>query len=97
MADTLQLPASLMDYTEDDVVMFLTSLGIDQYKHQIHEHGISGDILQALDSESLREIGITSVGQRLVILKAVYVLKIRDGLPIEPDHYVPACGSQSNI
>ncbi|KAG8836084.1 Adaptor for signal transduction [Serendipita sp. 399] len=89
MADTMQLPASLMDYNEHDVAFFLSTLGLDQYEHQILEHGISGEILQALDSESLKEIGISSVGQRLVILKAVYNLKIRDGIPIEADHYVP--------
>ncbi|CAG7851712.1 SubName: Full=Related to MAP kinase pathway-interacting protein {ECO:0000313/EMBL:CCA68748.1} [Serendipita indica DSM 11827] len=94
MADTLQLPASLMDYTEDDVAVFLASLGLDQYDEQIRKHGISGDVLQALDSESLKEIGINSVGQRLAILKAVYALKIRDGIPIEPDHYVPPSESE---
>ncbi|KAG8760151.1 Adaptor for signal transduction [Serendipita sp. 396] len=89
MADTMQLPATLMDYSEHDVAFFLSTLGLDQYEQQILEHGISGEILQALDSESLKEIGILSVGQRLVILKAVYNLKIRDGIPIEADHYVP--------
>ncbi|KIM32814.1 hypothetical protein M408DRAFT_326544 [Serendipita vermifera MAFF 305830] len=89
MADSLQLPQSLLDYTEDDVHVFLSSLGLDQYEARLHEHGITGDILQALDSEALKEIGINSVGQRLAILKAVYTLKIRDGIPVEPDHYVP--------
>lgn len=91
MADSLQLPQSLLDYTEDDVHVFLSSLGLDQYESRLHEHGITGDILQALDSEALKEIGIISVGQRLAILKAVYTLKLRDGIPVEPDHYVPPC------
>jgi hypothetical protein len=91
MADTLGLPSSLLDYTEDDVHVFFSSLGLDQYENRLHEHGITGDILQALDSESLKEIGIVSVGQRLAILKAVYTLKVRDGIPVEADHYVPPC------
>jgi len=91
MADTLGLPSSLLDYTEDDVHVFFSSLGLDQYESRLHEHGITGDILQALDSESLKEIGIVSVGQRLAILKAVYALKVRDGIPVEADHYVPPC------
>jgi protein STE50 len=93
MAESSQRPLSILDYTEEDVVQFLSSLGLDQYGNQIYEHRISGDILQALDSESLKEIGISSVGQRLTVLKAVYTLKIRDGVPIEPDHYVPPCMS----
>jgi hypothetical protein len=84
-------PLSLLDYDEDDVTSFLSGLGLEQYGPQIREHQITGDILQALDSDSLKEIGITSVGQRLSILKAVYAQKIHDGIPIEPDHYVPPC------
>jgi bZIP factor len=92
MADTERpRPLSLLDYDEDDVTLFLSSLGLDHYGPQIHEHQITGDILQALDSDSLKEIGITSVGQRLSILKAVYAQKIHDGIPIESDHYVPPC------
>lgn len=89
--ETSQRPLSLLDYNEDDVHAFLCSLGLEQYEHQIHEHQITGDILMALDSDSLKEIGINSVGQRLSILKAVYALKIADGIPIEQDHYVPPC------
>jgi len=97
MADAFGLPSSLLDYTEDDVHVFFSSLGLDQYEDHLHEHSITGDILQALDSEALKEIGIASVGQRLAILKAVYILKVRDGIPIEPDHYVPPCKLTATI
>lgn len=86
-----QMASSLMDYNEEDVHLLFSSLGFPQYEQQIHEHGITGDILQALDHDTLKEVGVSSVGQRLVILKAVYNLKIRDGIPIEADHYVPPC------
>lgn len=85
------MASSLMDFNEEDVHLLFTSLGFSQYEQQIHEHGITGDILQALDHDTLKEIGVTSVGQRLVILKAVYNLKIRDGITIEADDYVPPC------
>jgi hypothetical protein len=88
-------PLSLLDYDEGDVQEFLCGLGLEQYGPQIHQHQITGDILQAIDSDSLKEIGITSVGQRLSILKAVYAQKIQDGIPIEPDHYIPPCMSSS--
>lgn len=39
----------------------------------------------------LKEIGLHSVGHRLTILKAVYETKVKQNVPIEPDHYVPLC------
>lgn len=36
-------------------------------------------------------MGITTIGQRLAILKAVYNLKLAHNIPIEQGHYVPPC------
>ena len=55
------------------------------------EHDISGEVLIYLDFDTLREIGITSAGHRLEILKAIYRLKVDSGIPIEPEHYIPLC------
>lgn len=55
------------------------------------EHNISGDVLCLLDPEGLKGVGIATIGQRLAILKAVYLLKIAHGVPIDSDHYVPPC------
>lgn len=44
-----------------------------------------------MDHESLKDVGIRSVGQRLAILKAVYQLKVAYEIPIEPDAYIPPC------
>lgn len=57
------------------------------------EHNISGDVLTNLDQESLKEVGVQTIGQRLAILKAVYHLKLAHNVPIDPDHYVPPCTS----
>ena len=46
-----------------------------------------------MDAESLKEVGVTTIGQRLAILKAVYQLKLAQQIPIEPDDYVPPCES----
>lgn len=54
------------------------------------ENGITGDILIHLDHESLKDIGVESVGHRLTILREVYNIKIADNVAIEPEHYVPA-------
>jgi len=55
------------------------------------EHKISGDVLCMLDSEGLKDVGVTTIGQRLSILKAVYQVKLAHKVPIDVDHYVPPC------
>ena len=55
------------------------------------DEGITGDALVALQHAELKEMGMTSVGHRLTILKAVYEIKVKQNVVIEPDHYVPLC------
>lgn len=55
------------------------------------EEVISGDVLAALQHAELKEMGIGSVGHRLTILKAVYEIKVKQNVPLEPDDYVPLC------
>jgi len=59
------------------------------FSHQ--EHRILGDALCLLDSEGLKAVGVSTIGQRLSILKAVYNLKLAHNVPIDADHYVPQC------
>lgn len=55
------------------------------------DEGITGDVLAALQHAELKELGVSSVGHRLTILKAVYDTKIRQNVPMDPDDYVPLC------
>ncbi|RDB23537.1 Protein STE50 [Hypsizygus marmoreus] len=80
---------NIMEWDEADVHIWLSSLGYPQYESQIREHKISGDILCVLDSEGLKAVGISTIGQRLAILKAVYLVKLAHNVPIDSDHYVP--------
>ncbi|KAG6850782.1 hypothetical protein H0H93_008820 [Arthromyces matolae] len=80
---------NITEWSEADVQTWLSSLGYPQYESQIREHNISGDVLCMLDPEGLKSVGIATIGQRLAILKAVYLLKIAHGVPIDSDHYVP--------
>lgn len=48
-----------------------------------------GEALVALQHDDLKQMGITSVGHRLTILKSVYDIKVKQDIPIESDHYVP--------
>ena len=55
------------------------------------ENEIVGEALVALKHDELKEMGITSVGHRLTILKSVYETKVKQDIPLDPDHYIPLC------
>lgn len=86
---SVELRSNILEWDEGDVHAWLTTLGLPQYENQIRLHRVSGDVLCLLDAESLKEIGIETIGQRLTILKAVYQLKVAQQIPIDSDHYVP--------
>lgn len=52
-----------------------------------------GEALIALKHDELKEMGIASVGHRLTILKSVYETKVKQDVPLDPDHYIPLCMS----
>ena len=59
------------------------------------DNEIVGEALVALQHDDLKQMGVTSVGHRLTILKSVYDIKVKQDIPIESDHYVPLCKSYS--
>ncbi|KAF8159613.1 hypothetical protein B0H34DRAFT_654723 [Crassisporium funariophilum] len=79
----------ILDWDETDVHNWLSNLGYAQYEGQIREHKIQGDSLCELDSEGLKSLGITTIGQRLTILKSIYLIKLAHNVPIDETHYVP--------
>ncbi|KAI0653403.1 hypothetical protein C8Q70DRAFT_1048454 [Cubamyces menziesii] len=88
-AQSFELKPSILDWDENDVHNWLTKLGFPQYEQQVKDNNITGDVLCLLDPETLKEMGVTTIGQRLAILKAVYNIKLAQNIPIEPEHYVP--------
>lgn len=86
---------NIRQWTEDQVADFVASLtpALKQYSNAFAEEGISGDAVIALHHDELRELGVSSVGHRLTILKAVYEQKLRCGIKIEDGDYVPLCES----
>ncbi|KAF7717593.1 Uncharacterized protein PECH_007601 [Penicillium ucsense] len=89
-------PKSLISqWTVDECVDFLTSLGLLQYCGTFRENAIVGEALIALRHDELKEMGINSVGHRLTILKSVYEIKIRQCVPLDVDHYIPLSADQS--
>ncbi|KAJ7623491.1 hypothetical protein FB45DRAFT_107159 [Roridomyces roridus] len=88
--DSVSTPEqNIQDWDEVDVHSWLTSLGFPQYQSQINEHSINGEVLCMLNQDTLKAVGVSTIGQRLAILKAVYLVKIAHNVPIEPDDYVP--------
>lgn len=57
--------------------------------YSFSENDIVGEALIALKHDELKEMGISSAGHRLTILKSVYETKVRQLIPLDPDHYVP--------
>ncbi|KIR67533.1 protein kinase regulator [Cryptococcus bacillisporus CA1873] len=82
-------PVSVLQWDEDAVVSYLSNIGLGQYEAAIHEHRIAGDVLVALDHGTLQDMGMSSVGHRLTLLRAVYELKMEEGLEIGEDEWRP--------
>eukprot|EP00296_Roombia_truncata_P007533 JP445972.1.p1 GENE.JP445972.1~~JP445972.1.p1 ORF type:complete len:602 (-),score=197.56 JP445972.1:761-2566(-) len=58
-------------WTEQDVGIWLTSISFIEYKDAFAENHIDGECLPELTESTLKELGITSVGHRLKILREV--------------------------
>ncbi|KXN86547.1 Protein STE50 [Leucoagaricus sp. SymC.cos] len=79
----------ILEWEPADVHKWLSSVGFSQYESQLKDHDVDGQAFVLLNPEALKELGVSSIGQRLAILKAIYQLKIANNIPIEEDHYVP--------
>ena len=77
-------------WTVSEVSNFLASIDLDQDDDAFGENEITGDILVRLEHESLKDIGVESVGHRLQILRAVYDFKVKEAVPMEPGDWEPA-------
>ncbi|OCK93091.1 uncharacterized protein K441DRAFT_566815 [Cenococcum geophilum 1.58] len=82
-------------WTAEQCADFISGLGLEQYAETFIDEGITGDALVALQHAELKEMGMTSVGHRLTILKAVYEIKVKQNVVIEPDHYIPLSADTS--
>jgi hypothetical protein len=53
------------------------------------DQGITGEVLCHVDLETLTDIGVSSVGHRLKILRAVYEIKLESGIEIGEEDWRP--------
>jgi hypothetical protein len=85
-----RLPNIIMtEWTAEECAVFVSNLGLRQYKDQFLENEITGDALVALQHGDLEEMGVTSVEDRLTILKRVYETKLKQNIPVMIGDYVP--------
>ncbi|KAK0630680.1 mapkkk cascade protein kinase regulator ste50 [Bombardia bombarda] len=85
-----RLPETIIsEWSAEECADFIATIGLHQYSDRIIENEIVGEALVALLHDDLKQMGITSVGHRLTILKSVYDVKKAQDVPIESDHYMP--------
>ena len=80
LPSTLSFPP-LPDMSPSDVGAWLSSLSLQQYAAAFTSHGIDGGALSTLSAAELQTLGISALGHRKKILKAINDLKTQDTLP----------------
>ena len=63
-----------------DVVVWLRSLGLGKYEATFRENDIDETVLASLTHETLKDLGVTSVGHRLKLLEAIAALRADAGI-----------------
>jgi class 3 adenylate cyclase/tetratricopeptide (TPR) repeat protein len=58
-----------------DIVVWLRSLGLGKYEAEFRENDIDETVLPSLTHETLKDLGVTSVGHRLKLLEAIAALR----------------------
>ncbi|KAF8533335.1 hypothetical protein BDD12DRAFT_761662 [Trichophaea hybrida] len=87
----------ITDWDTDGVANWVNSLGFGKYQDALLENDIDGEALIRLNHDELRELGISSVGHRLSILKYVYNVKVAHDVPMDPDDYIPVSADDNEI
>ena len=58
-----------------DIVVWLRSLGLGKYEAAFRENDIDETVLPGLTHETLKELGVVSVGHRVKLLEAIAALR----------------------
>src|SRR6202040_2487308 len=59
-----------------DIVVWLRSLGLGKYEAAFRENDIDETVLPSLTHETLKELGVASVGHRVKLLNAIAALSV---------------------
>jgi SAM domain (Sterile alpha motif) len=69
-----------------DIVVWLRSLGLEKYEAIFRENEISERVLPSLTAEDLKELGVTALGHRRMLLDAIAALRNdASGKPLSVD------------
>ncbi|KAG0230324.1 Adaptor for signal transduction [Mortierella sp. GBA43] len=83
------MESSVTQWDPSRVHQWMCSIGFPNYEKQIRDNAITGDLLIHLDHAALKDLSIWEVGKRLMILKAIYQLKMSNGISVEAGDYIP--------
>jgi class 3 adenylate cyclase/predicted ATPase len=64
-----------------DLAAWLRRLGLEQYEQVFRDNAINGAVLPKLTADDLRDMGVTAVGHRRVLLEAIAALRGDTDLP----------------
>jgi class 3 adenylate cyclase len=67
-----------------NVADWLRAIGLEQYEATFHENAVGSDLLPDLTDYDLKELGITALGHRRQLLKAIATLRIQGTPVVEP-------------
>ena len=73
-----------------DVVVWLRSLGLGKYEAAFRENDIDETVLPSLTHETLKELGVASVGHRVKLLDAIAALRAEGGVKAPSPAAAPA-------
>src|ERR1700733_11986554 len=62
-----------------DIVVWLRSLGLERYEAVFRENEITERVLPSLTAEDLKELGVTALGHRRILLDAIAALRADTG------------------
>ena len=62
-----------------DVVVWLRSLGLEEYEAAFRDNKINERVLPNLTAEDLKELGVTALGHRRILLDAITALRADTG------------------
>ena len=77
-----------------DVVVWLRSLGLEEYEAAFRENKINERVLPSLTAEDLKELGVAALGHRRMLLDAIAALRTDAGNKAPPTD-VATTGAQS--
>jgi class 3 adenylate cyclase len=79
-----------------DIVVWLRSLGLEQYEAAFRENGVDETVLPKLTAEDVKDLGVTAVGHRRKLLEAITELRGAKTEPTPSGASSPVPAAQSN-